>query len=41
MIRDNENEEDISRNIRKLHNKMDEEYEDEEEAESSFLEIFE
>lgn len=41
MIRDNENEKDISRNIRKLHNKMDEEYEDEEEAESSFLEIFE
>lgn len=42
MIRDNENEEDISRNIRKLHNKVDEEeYEDEEEAESSFFEIFE
>lgn len=42
MIRDNKKEENISRNIRRLHNKVDKgEYENEEEAESRFLEILE
>lgn len=41
MIRDKENKEDISKNIRRLNKKIDkEEYEDEDEAESSFFEIF-